>query len=63
MYTSGTITNSQRRSTEINKNSALRILVEQVILRSSRLEVFYKTGALKNLAKFSGKHLYQPLSF
>ena len=35
MYTSGTITISQRMSTKINKNGAItkvRILVEQVIL-------------------------------
>ena len=32
-------------------------------VRSSRLEVFYKKGALRNLAKFTGKHLCQSLFF
>ena len=32
-------------------------------VRSSRLEVFCKNGALKILAKFTGKHLYQNLFF
>ena len=31
--------------------------------RSSRPEVFYKKGVLKNFAKFTGKHLYQSLFF
>ena len=29
--------------------------------RSSRPQVFYKKGVLKNLAKFTGKHLCQSL--
>ena len=29
--------------------------------KSSRLEMFYKWGVLKNFAKFTGKHLYQSL--
>ena len=33
------------------------------ILRSSRPEVFYKRGALKNFAKFTVKHLCQSLFF
>ena len=32
-------------------------------LRSSRPEVFYKRGVLRNFAKFTGKHLYQNLFF
>ena len=31
-------------------------------LRSSQREVFCKKGALRNLAKFTGKHLWQSLS-
>ena len=31
--------------------------------RSSRLEVFYKKGVLRNFAKFTGKHLCQCLFF
>ena len=31
--------------------------------RSSRLEVFFKKGVLKNFAKFTGKHLCQSLFF
>ena len=33
------------------------------MLRSSRPEVFCKKGALKNFAKFTGKHLCQSLFF
>ena len=31
-------------------------------VRSSRPEVFYKKGVLKNFAKFTGKHLCQALA-
>ena len=34
-----------------------------MMYRSSRPEVFYKKGALRNLAKFTGKHLCQRLFF
>ena len=33
------------------------------IFRSRRLEVFFKKGALRNFAKFTGKHLCQSLFF
>ena len=33
------------------------------LLRSSRLEVFWKKGVLRNFAKFTGKHLCQSLFF
>ena len=33
-----------------------------ILLYNSRPEVFYKKGVLKNLAKFTGKHLCQTLS-
>ena len=33
------------------------------INKSSRLEVFFKKGALRNFAKFTGKHLCQSLFF
>ena len=33
------------------------------ICRSSPPEVFYKNGVLRNLAKFTGKRLYQGLFF
>ena len=33
------------------------------VIRSSRPEVFCKKGALRNFAKFTGKHLCQSLSF
>ena len=32
-------------------------------LRSNRQDVFYEKGVLKNLAKFTGKHLCQSLLF
>ena len=32
-------------------------------LRSSRPEVFYENGALRNFTKFTVKHLYQSLFF
>ena len=34
---------------------------EYLFFRSSRPEVFYKIGALKNFAKYTGKHLCQSL--
>ena len=37
------------------KNNSGRIATDS--LRSSRSEVFYKKGVLRNLAKFTGKHL------
>ena len=36
---------------------------ENVFLRSSLQEVFYKEGVLKSLAKFTGKHLCQSFFF
>ena len=33
------------------------------VIRSSRPEVFRKIGALRNVAKFTGKHLCQSLFF
>ena len=33
------------------------------VIRSSRPEVFCKKGALRNIAKFTGKHLCQSLIF
>ena len=33
------------------------------VIRSSRPEVFRKKGALRNFAKFTGKHLCQSLFF
>ena len=38
-------------------------LFQSLIARSSRLEVFYKKGVLKNFSKFTGKHLCQSLFF
>ena len=35
--------------------------LKQEINRSSRPEVFYKKGVLRNFAKFTGKHLCQSL--
>ena len=32
-----------------------------LIFRSSRSQIFFKIGALKNLARFTGKHLCWPL--
>ena len=34
-----------------------------MMFRSSLPEVFYKKGAPKNFAKFTGKHLHQSLFF
>ena len=34
-----------------------------MMFRSSLPEVFYKEGAPKNFAKFTGKHLHQSLFF
>ena len=39
------------------------VAASQIITRSSRPEVFYKKGVLRNFVKFIGKHLYQGLFF
>ena len=36
---------------------------EWKVIRSSRPEVFHKKGALRNFAKFTGKHPCQSLNF
>ena len=38
-------------------------LLDNIINRSSRPEVFYKKGVLRNFAKFTGKHLCQSIFF
>ena len=52
---------------ETNRAKRLNYLVEIAtsvsICRSSRPEVFYKKGVLKNFTKFTGKHLRQSLFF
>ena len=58
---------------EIETNSEFVILQKKLILwkskflqlffRSSRPEVFFKKGVLKNFGKFTGKHLCQSLFF
>ena len=35
----------------------------EIFIRSSRPEVFYKKGVLRNFAKFIGKHVCQSLFF
>ena len=35
----------------------------EIFVRSSRPEVFYKKGVLRNFAKFIGKHVCQSLFF
>ena len=47
----------------LNFKIVVIIPLEQVILRSSRPEVFCKKGALINFTKFTGKHLCQSLFF
>ena len=37
------------------------MVLQTVLFRSSRSEVFYKKGALRSFAKFTGKHLCQSL--
>ena len=39
------------------------VLLVIFLFRSSRPEVFYKTGVLRNFTKFTGKHLCQSLFF
>ena len=39
----------------------MSVAVEAYLVRSSRQEVFCKKGVLRNLAKFTGKHLCQSL--
>ena len=39
------------------------LLVQSRMVRSSHPEVFYRKGALRNFAKFTGKHLSQSLFF
>ena len=39
------------------------VAASQIITRSSRPEVFYKKGVLRNFVKFIGKHLCQGLFF
>ena len=41
-----------------NLQKFLKIPTEIFLVRSSRLPVFYKVGAIKNFAKFTGKQLY-----
>ena len=50
---------------KISRKLNIEYLFEAVVrrCRSSRPEVFYKIGVLKNLAKFIGKHLCQSLFF
>ena len=45
------------------KNTILYFFKYTVVYRSGGPEVFYKIGALKNFAKFTGKHLCQSLFF
>ena len=49
-----------------NKVAGLRpqfVCMEQLLLRTSRPDVFYKKAVLKNFAKFTGKRLCQSLFF
>ena len=46
-----------------NVNSSSKIHLSWVIYRSSRQDVFCKKGVLRNLTKFTGKHLRQSLFF
>ena len=41
----------------------VQLLVDTLIIRSSRLEVSCKTIVVRNFAKFTGKHLFQSLFF
>ena len=61
----GSIINAKFLRTLILKNICERLLVKISIsvTRSSRPEVFCKKGVLRNLAKFTAKHLCQSLLY
>ena len=44
-------------------NNATILIFFLAVFRSSRPEVFCKKGALRNFAKFTGKHLHQSLIY
>ena len=57
--------NLQNHHSSIKSNYLTDImeLLSFPMYRSSRLDVFYEKGVLKNSAKFTGKHLYRSLFF
>ena len=46
-----------------NSDQGIRVSFTNISHISSRPEVFCKKGVLRNIAKFTGKHLYQSLFF
>ena len=55
---------SQKSNTNWNENFSFHWwLIHPLRLRSSRQELFCKKGVLRNLSKFTGKHLCQSLFF
>ena len=56
-------TNDLRPNNVILLNTAVFKIKHMLFFRSSRLEACLKTSALKNFAKFMGKHLCQESLF
>ena len=47
----------------IKNLKTIHIFLKSVTIQKQAKEVFYKKDALKNFAKFTGKHLYKSLFF